>query len=287
MKYIIFIFLGLITISLHSQSTIKLIDSLDFVGETRTAIKHSLILLESQPNSKVMNYNISCRYAKVNEIDSSFKYLNKVIKLGYKRLSILADNDLTPLHKYDKWNEIEDVIINNFKQKNTEITNLDLAIQLMLVGYKDQNIRTAIFMYEGSFLKNNQSLKKRLWKEQSLTDSINTLTVLNVIKQNNGFPSEKQVGKKANRYTFLILQHANPITRKKNKKIIITAYKDKRLEAKYYGMYLDRLLLDKGKKQKYGTQFIKNELGEFILSPANDIKKINKNRLKIGMEKLI
>ena len=47
----------------------------------------------------------------------------------------------------------------------------------------------------------------------------------------------------------------------------------------------DRMLMDKGEKQKYGSQLrMDNESGEWELWPIEDPEKVNNRRAEVGLE---
>jgi tetratricopeptide (TPR) repeat protein len=52
-------------------------------------------------------YNIACIYSLNNDIDTSLKYLDYAIDIGYPNISSLnTDNDLMNVRKSDKFNEL-------------------------------------------------------------------------------------------------------------------------------------------------------------------------------------
>lgn len=52
-------------------------------------------------------YNIACIYSLTNDIDSSIKYLDSAIAIGYSDISSLnTDNNLMNVRKSDKFNEL-------------------------------------------------------------------------------------------------------------------------------------------------------------------------------------
>lgn len=117
-------------------------------------------------------------------------------------------------------------------------------------------------------------------------DSVNLATVMTLIDQ-NGWLGINKVGKKANETQFLIVQHADSTVMIKYFPLLVKSYEIGESPAKFYAMMLDRILIDKGQKQVYGTQIqMKNERGEFLLFPIEDEAAVDKRRSKLGLTTL-
>lgn len=269
----------------NAQISINKIDSLDIYGNTKKAIQLSLEYMKVNGNKKHLLYNTACRYAKIGDIDSAFIFLDLTIKSGLNEIYFLVDEDLNSLRVEEKWIQIEKIVIDEFMNKNRSILNPELAIEICKMGYKDQNGRQKILLFEqvgASRVKIDS-----LWSIQKKQDSICSVFITNLIN-NNGmlFPSTLEIGEIASRYAFLMLQHSSYNVRKKYYQIIKKASKEKHLDKKYYAMYIDRLLVDKGKKQLYGTQMYKNTEGVLILYPIKRKHKMNTRRLNAGLSEI-
>jgi hypothetical protein len=100
------------------------------------------------------------------------------------------------------------------------------------------------------------------------------------------FPSITEIGNTASRFAFLMLQHSSYDVRKKYYKTIKFAMEKNHLEKRYFAMYLDRLLIDEGKKQLYGTQMQKSTDGKLVLFPVKRKFNMNRRRLRLGLAKI-
>jgi hypothetical protein len=85
---------------------------------------------------------------------------------------------------------------------------------------------------------------------------------------------------------MIVLQHApTDELRVKSLKPIRAAFKNKELPPQDYANFVDRLRLHQGKKQLYGSGFeFKN--GKMVSSPTEDVKSLEKRRVKIGLPPL-
>jgi hypothetical protein len=103
-----------------------------------------------------------------------------------------------------------------------------------------------------------------------------------------GWPSRDLVGKEGVHAAFLLVQHADadrdfqmqclPLLRK--------AAGRGEVPSEAVAMLTDRLLVAQGKRQRYGTQFIKNGAGEWVPLPIEDEGRVDARRKRMGMAPL-
>ncbi len=100
-----------------------------------------------------------------------------------------------------------------------------------------------------------------------------------------GFPSSEKVGDNGELAVWLIAQHADydidfqeRILNHFKKLPSISERK------KHIAFLTDRVLVNKGKKQKYGTQFYDDSEGNFTHRPIEDEKNLNKLRKEMSLE---
>ncbi len=113
-------------------------------------------------------------------------------------------------------------------------------------------------------------------------DSVNFIA-LNEIFNTNGFPTRQEVGKWAMQAVFLIMQHSAIDFQLEYKDQITKAYENNDLHAYNYATMIDRMEVNQGKKQIFGTQDRMNDNGESILCPLIDPENVNERRMKIGL----
>jgi hypothetical protein len=123
---------------------------------------------------------------------------------------------------------------------------------------------------------------QRLRRENQIkseADILNQSRVISLIEQ-CGFPKESEVGSKGMQAVFLIVQHSNRRTREK----YFPALKEV-LDPKDAALLEDRILLESGERQKYGTQIIFNdETNTYEVRAIDDPARVNERRKMVGLE---
>ena len=106
---------------------------------------------------------------------------------------------------------------------------------------------------------------------------------LNEIFNENGFPSPSTVGKDGVQAFVLLMQHSGDVElRKRSEAGMKRAFEDKVLSVAEYTGFVDRLLVDQGKPQIYGSNFGSKD-GKLVMSPVEDPKNLDKRRKSIGL----
>jgi len=106
---------------------------------------------------------------------------------------------------------------------------------------------------------------------------------LKAILKAGGFPDAKAVGKDGVEAFYLILQHSADIELKKQCLEHITkAFEAKLLAPISYANFTDRLLVNLGKPQVYGSNFELKD-GKLVMSATEDLNNLDKRRAKIGL----
>lgn len=123
-------------------------------------------------------------------------------------------------------------------------------------------------------------------REISRCDSENLSKIKKIINKYD-WPTFNLIGKKASHKFWLLVQHADKDLKFQEKclKLLKKIVKNKQAYLNDYAFLTDRVLVNQGKKQKYGTQFYK-ESGKYIPKPVFDVKNVNKRRKKLGLNTL-
>lgn len=112
---------------------------------------------------------------------------------------------------------------------------------------------------------------------------------LKKILSNVGWPKISQFGKKVSNGTWLLVQHSDHDLgfQKKCLRLIKEATKEKEIDIKLLPLLEDRVLVNQGKKQKYGTQFFKDKkTGELKPKPIKNKNLVDVLRKSVGLEPL-
>lgn len=93
-----------------------------------------------------------------------------------------------------------------------------------------------------------------------------------------GYPTEELLGKEGMDAFWLLVQHQD---------FDLDLQKDCLLNCVFssfnHAHLLDRVLINEGKKQKYGTQLTKDEQGRVISAPIEDTVNVDKRREEAGL----
>jgi len=114
-----------------------------------------------------------------------------------------------------------------------------------------------------------------------LVDFVNGQKIKELIKK-YGYPKKETIGEQSMKNFWLLIQHQdlNPDLQK-------VCLKNCNFESRNKAYLTDRVLINSGKKQIYGTQFHKDEKGEMKPLPIKDEVNVDKRRKKMGLEPLI
>lgn len=181
----------------------------------------------------------------------------------------------------ERFNEIIEKIRNNWKHYIDSFEKKEIANELFDIYNADQRKRSQFLFYESKL--DSFIYKEELEKEIALQDRINQIRILNLIEK-NGWLSENQVGLSNEAY-FLVFHHADNDFQKRYLDIIEKAYKEGNVKPSSFALFEDRLLVNAGKKQKYGSQ-IKMYKKEWVLYPTENVDSINLKRAKMNLESI-
>ncbi len=112
----------------------------------------------------------------------------------------------------------------------------------------------------------------------------NSKRLKRIIDQIHAWPTIGMVGEEASYAAWLIVQHADhdSIFQERCLGLMLQAKDDVLLSNIAY--LTDRVAVNKGKPQMYGTQFCNNENGELVPRPIKNPKGLDVRRLKVGLE---
>lgn len=143
-----------------------------------------------------------------------------------------------------------------------------LRNKLLLLAKKDQEMRARGKWNLAVDKKNLQELRK--------------------IIEHHGWPKISDVGIEGSEAAWLIAQHADFDLQFQIEALRMIKERAKKQEAPLHQIaYLtDRVLVNQGKKQIFGTQFYKTKRGNFKLKPVRSLKNIDKRRVKFNLPPL-
>ena len=170
-------------------------------------------------------------------------------------------------------------------QSEAAVGNEELQLELIKMYINDQYSR-------GNLMEDALS-KYNLIKEDVIidsgiesTDSRNRDRLKEIIKE-YGFPTDKLVGKDAMQGIFIIIQHADRDKEWQKSQLsnIEKAVNNGDMDGQSYAYLYDRIQINSGEKQLYGTQFANvDPINKTVeLAPTEDMENLDARRMEMGM----
>ncbi|MCX6712775.1 MAG: hypothetical protein NTY66_01050 [Candidatus Vogelbacteria bacterium] len=150
--------------------------------------------------------------------------------------------------------------------------NKEISRQLMDMAKEDQAIRKSLDFSDEVRIK------------MTTLDESN-IKQLKLIIEQLGLPTISKVGKKASASAWLIAQHSPEQEFRKDYLRLMKQHLDD-VDQKNLATMQDRVNMNDGKPQTYGTQFTQVKEGEFKLWKVHDQKNLDKRRAEIGMSSM-
>lgn len=97
-----------------------------------------------------------------------------------------------------------------------------------------------------------------------------------------GWPGPDVIGTRGSKALFMVLQHANTKMQEKYLPMMRAAVKLGKAKGTSLAMLEDRVLMEKGKKQIYGSQLYTDATGIYVC-PIEDVDNLDKRRAEIGL----
>lgn len=146
----------------------------------------------------------------------------------------------------------------------------------------DQAIRDTVSQVLQAAGRFDTSLLRRMWE----VDTPNSNWLKGVIAE-RGWPGRSLVGDEGAQAAFLIVQHATHDTAFMASALVLMerAVPDSEARGADVAMLADRLAVQRGQKQRYGTQ-AKIMDGKVILDPIDDSAHVDQRRAALGMPPL-
>lgn len=235
-------------------------------------------------------YQSACYYALKGDSVNSTRRILQSIKLGQDSEAILTDTDFNSLHGTNLWTTVTSTLKKRYLTKHPKITLPILSVELWLLWIEDQRFRTLRKNYKLT-LPEVGTIEGTALNEKLTEESTKRLKRIEQIINQYGWPTFSMVGEKSASAVFYIIQHSKTEYMKKYLPLMEQQVVKGEANVKLYVMMVDRLLMNKNKKQLYGTQFrsesklVNGEWikGETYLWYVEDEKNLNKRRLELGL----
>lgn len=252
-------------------------DSLYEKNKFRESINYILQKKDFLLNISTASYYLLAQnYSRLQNKDSAFYYLNLYIDgkaKDYRSIYVEEDFDILRRNKKE-WKYLTDKIENIFLLELDSLNNKEYAISLFRLDIEEN--RYGIFLDISCRNKEKPTLEEKIKHHNEQKKQFKKL-----IKK-YGFPTISLVGKSASMFAFYILQHSS--IELKYYKMAKKAFENNDFSPQFFALLTDKWLLQKHKKQIYGTQFIQKIGVDFsTLHDVEDFSTLNERRAKIGL----
>lgn len=218
--------------------------------------------------------------------DSAFMQLSKVAKdstfTDYIWM-ILFQPGLNSLHSDKRWDLFIETIKINFAKKERNL-DMHLAIILDSVYMEDQLCQQKYFAIATQYGPESEELKsfRTVMKEKYS----HNLVIVKKILDECGWLGDNIIGHYGNRALFLVIQHSNIEAREKYIIMMREAVKKGNASPTDLALLEDRVALEHGRRQIYGTQLeYDKDKGELYVLPLEDPDNVDRRRAEVGLEK--
>lgn len=287
MKSIITFYLLIALIQVASgQGTLKEGDSLKDQGLLMPALmKYATTLAET--GSEEVAYKIASTSALLwtsKMRDTAFYFLNYAVQKD-STLKPLYEPQFLSLIDDPRWQNIEENQIGKYEAKNGPIQNEPFARELFKMIIKDQgfmyagNIERRKYMQNGGYFSTPAIFPILAMEEKNMQENQKKLFKL---LDTYGWPTTTEVTEYAAAGAALIINHSTYEMRKKYFPMLEEAFKKGEAQPLRYAKMRDRLLVEEGKKQLYGTQIkLENLVRE--PHPIENPEHVDQRRAEIGL----
>jgi hypothetical protein len=216
-------------------------------------------------------YNAACSAALAGRVDAAFVLLDDAVGRGFRNCTLLAeDDDLAALHEDPRWEQIRARCAQAEADFLASLGIPELRAELLEMRRIDQAMRRG------------ESLPELEGRGMSDVDSVNTVRMREIIAE-HGWPTKSLVGEDGARSAWLLVQHADAHPGFQRECLeLMNAVGDGEVDAVDLAYLTDRVLVNEGMKQIYGTQFWKVE-GVLVPRPIEDEAAVEALRADVGM----
>ena len=268
------------------QDNAREADSLKNQGYLMPALMKYAELMAQNPSEET-SYHIASTAALLwtsQMRDTAFYFLTHALQ-NDSTLKPLYDPDFLSLIDDPRWTKIEDSQIRKYEAKNGPIRNEPFARELFKMVIKDQgfmyagNIERKKYIQNGGYFNTPAIFPVLAMEEKNVRENEKRLLELLELY---GWPTTSEVTEYAAAGAALIINHTTYELRSKYFPMLEEAFKKGEAQPLRYAKMKDRLLVEEGKEQLYGTQIkFENLVREPF--PIMNPEHVDQRRAKIGL----
>ncbi|WP_297101594.1 DUF6624 domain-containing protein [uncultured Draconibacterium sp.] len=252
-------------------------DSLKSIHEFKKAINYRKDIFNLNDTITSNLYELAALNSLIKNNDLAFYYLRKATKID-SSIICLSNPDFFFIISDKRWQKLKSEQLK--KHDNFEkITDKELAGTLIDMLIRDQSYY--IFIDDSK-----PDISERYW---TIKDSLNEINIelLDSIVISKGWPKRSEVGDKASLSAFLIIQHSTLQKQEFYLKKLRRAVRQNEARKKHLALLTDRIRIQQGKKQVFGTQVgydAEKQEYTFGIDKIRNPNKLNRRRQKYGLE---
>lgn len=233
-------------------------------------------------------YQMACAWARMDLVDSAFVQLEKIVWKGkfdeYFRMA--ADTNLSSLHTDSRWAPL---IAQVRKQHGIvdSLWNQKLYDRIDSMAREDQKWRNRVTHLWNTFPVDSVQVNFA-GKMYNRVDSANYF-ILKTIIAAFGFPTQERIGKSGANKFWLLIQHQDKHLAFQKEVLLLMeqAWLKGKASSVDYAYLVDRVKVNSGELQVYGTQFdLSADRSTHIPKPVIDPANLNARRAKMGMDSI-
>ncbi|MCC7246970.1 MAG: hypothetical protein IT269_14900 [Saprospiraceae bacterium] len=225
-------------------------------------------------------YNAARAYAMVGIKDSAFYNLYRITeKRNFDDLNRLErEEDFKSLYADERWG----VLIKKVKANRPAMPAL--RDTLLAIKLKDQEHRSLLDSINACCGRQSKEARE-CWTKIRQSDRENLPKITQILDR-HGWLGPEDVGEEGSMTFFLVLQHSELPIQEKYLPLLRQAVENGQARGSELALMEDRILLQQGKKQLYGTQIrIQNEgQGKASIYPIENPRQVDERRRSLGLE---
>jgi hypothetical protein len=232
-------------------------------------------------------YNAACSWALASVPDSAFSNLLRLAtKANYADYDhLMRDPDLQSLRNDERWQLLASKVRENKEKLEINFDRKLIKVLDSLVT-EDQKWRNYIVSFDNKQLGDDTTSRKTILYHLRATDSLNYFHLKNIF-QRQGFPNYDLVGEKGSHNFWLLMQHQD--LHPQFQEEVLERMKEEADKGKAsmmnYAYLLDRVKVNTGQLQVYGTQMTLNSTStSFEPKPVIEPEKLNERRKSVGLD---
>lgn len=277
--------LGLFSFSVCSQTFYSLADECLVLlksGEQDTFEEkyprlYPLFIKEVHPD-----YRQALECVEKRRFSEGIAHLEALVIDGYFIDEILTDPNFKLFSYREKeWSRLIQTVDSLLTKLSPKQALID---ELRNIQNKDQGIR--FFLQEARHQREDLLVLLKIREVMAEVDRENAEKVCKIV-DTYGWLGPDAIGSEGNQTLFLAIQHVNDqLIQEKYLPILQEAVNSGNAEGWQYAFLTDRILMNKGEKQIYGTQKIGTNPSNMYLVPLQDPDQVDELRERLGMSPL-